>query len=192
MPDAGDEPVEGPPSGADGNGPTDGEHELLDVGPVDADVLADLPGGVPEGDLTVEQIVAERDDYLDALLRVKAEFENHRKRTARERETLGSQATAQLAGELLVVLDACEAAIAQGAADVEPVAKSLAEVLMRGGLEVMPPDGVAFDPHQHEAVLHEPAEPDGDDGGPTVVETLRTGYLWQGQVLRPAMVRVRG
>jgi molecular chaperone GrpE len=184
----GDEPVSGEPPGGE---PAVGDDALVDVGPADTDVLEDLPGGVPAGELSYEQVVAERDDYLDALQRVKAEFENHRKRTARERESLGAQATALLAGELLTVLDACDAAVAQGATDVEPVAKALVEALGKGGLEVLPTDGVPFDPHQHEAVIHEPAD-DSDAAGPVVVETLRTGYLWQGQVLRPAMVRVRG
>jgi molecular chaperone GrpE len=180
--------------GAEGTGvdPALEDGDLVDLGPVDDDVLEGLPGEPPPGDLPYEQVLAERDEYLDALLRVKAEFENHRKRTARERETLGAQATAQLAGELLGVLDACDAAIGQGATDVEPVAKALLEALGKGGLTVMPGEGVSFDPHQHEAVIHEPAGPDDAEGDPTVVETLRTGYLWQGQVLRPAMVRVRG
>jgi molecular chaperone GrpE len=134
-------------------------------------------------------VVAERDEYLDALMRVKAEFDNHRKRVARDRDALTAQVSARLVGELLNVLDSCEAAMAQGATDVEPIARSLLDLLAKEGLEVMPATDVAFDPHLHEAVVHEP----GDGGGETVVaETLRTGYIWQGTVLRPAMVRVRG
>jgi molecular chaperone GrpE len=186
-----DEPVGREPGQPDPDG-TGGDGELLDVGPADTDVLEDLPGGVPAGELSYDEVVAERDEYLDALQRVKAEFENHRKRTARERETLGAQATALLAAELLTVLDACDAAVAQGATDVEPVAKALVEVLAKGGLVVLPTADVPFDPHQHEAVIHEPGGADDVGGAPMVVETLRTGYLWQGQVLRPAMVRVRG
>lgn len=134
-------------------------------------------------------VIAERDEYLDALMRVKAEFDNHRKRVARDRDALTAQVSARLVGELLNVLDSCEAAMAQGATDVEPIARSLLDLLAKEGLEVMPATDVVFDPHLHEAVVHEP----GDGGGETVVaETLRTGYIWQGTVLRPAMVRVRG
>jgi molecular chaperone GrpE len=149
------------------------------------------PGGAPDEspDAVLEQVIAERDEYLDALMRVKAEFDNHRKRVARDRDALTAQVSARLVGELLGVLDSCEAALAQGATDVEPIARSLLDLLAKEGLEVMPATDVAFDPHLHEAVVHEP----GDDGGETVVaETLRTGYIWQGTVLRPAMVRVRG
>jgi molecular chaperone GrpE len=137
------------------------------------------------------KLTAERDEYLDALQRVKAEFDNFKRRTEREREVVATNATARMASELLAVLDSCEAALEQGAADVEPIYKSLVEVLSKEGLEVMAGSDVPFDPHLHEAVTHEPAEP-GDDSAATVVETLRTGYAWNGQVLRPAMVRVRG
>jgi molecular chaperone GrpE len=172
--------------------------------PVAAATGGDGPVGGPQGDpvgaspsagdpgvaeVSVEQLTAERDEYLDALVRVKAEFDNYKKRMARERETLGAQVSARLVGELLTVLDACEAAIVQGSDDVDPIYKSLLELLGKEGLEVMPSSGIPFDPHQHEAVTHEQA----DDGSETmVVDTLRTGYVWQGTVLRPAMVRVRG
>ena len=59
-----------------------------------------------------------------------------------------------------------------------------------GGLEVIDTDGVVFDPNLHEAVMHEPAVE--GDGTTIVSDTLRTGYLWKGRVLRPAMVKVRG
>jgi molecular chaperone GrpE len=163
--------------------PTSGASppEASDVSPDDADDLS-------VGDV-LAQVTAERDEYLDALMRVKAEFDNHRKRVARDRDALTAQVSARLVGELLGVLDSCEAALAQGSTDVEPIARSLLDLLAKEGLEVMPAVDVAFDPHLHEAVVHEP----GDGTGETVVaETLRTGYLWQGTVLRPAMVRVRG
>jgi molecular chaperone GrpE len=148
--------------------------------------VADLVDDTTE--LSVEELVAERDGYLDALMRLKAEFDNHRKRVERDRQALTAQVSARLVGELLTVLDSCEAAIVQGSADVEPIYKSLLELLGKEGLEVMPSSEVAFDPHLHEAVIHEP----GDSGETVVIETLRTGYVWQGTVLRPAMVKVRG
>jgi len=70
---------------------------------------------------------------------------------------------------------------------VAPIYKSLFETLTKAGLEVVPTDGVPFDPNVHEAVLHEP----GDGGEPHIVDVLRTGYLWQGKVLRAAMVKVK-
>jgi molecular chaperone GrpE len=132
---------------------------------------------------------AERDEYLEALQRVKAEFDNFRRRSAKERLELIERANAGLVERLLPVLDACDAALAHGASDVEPIHKSLVEVLEREGLERMTPEGQPFDPTRHEAVVHEPG---GGEGEATVVECLRPGYLWKGQVLRAAMVKVRG
>lgn len=151
----------------------------------------EVPDAQEMTEFDLDTVVAERDEYRDALLRVKAEFDNFRKRTERERQAMAAQVSARLVGELLAVLDSCDAAIAQGADDVEPVRKALVDLLGKEGLEVLPESGVAFDPHLHEAVLHEDGE-GTPEGGPEVVETLRTGYLWQGTVLRPAMVRVRG
>lgn len=134
------------------------------------------------------QLLAERDEYLEALRRVKAEFENSKKRWERERAELVARAAATLVGQLLPVLDACDAAIGQGASDVEPVAKALREVLEREGLEQIPDQGEPFDPTLHEAVLFEA----GDGGEQIVVESMRTGYQLKGQVLRAAMVKVQG
>ena len=181
----------------------DQPDEATDVGPDvdDEGVVSGAPGttsGGPDpdvlgveddGDLpSYDDLLDELTEYRDALLRVKAEFDNHRKRVERERVAMAAQASARLAGELLAVLDSCDAAIAQGASDVEPVQRALLDVLVKEGLEVLPTDDVPFDPNLHEAVLHE----EGDGGESLVVETLRTGYVWQGTVLRPAMVRVRG
>nr|WP_283251107.1 nucleotide exchange factor GrpE [Rhabdothermincola salaria] len=133
-------------------------------------------------------MVAERDEYRDTLLRLKADFDNFKKRSAREAGDVRERAAESLVEKLLVVLDACDAAMGHGAPDVEPIAKMLLEVLGRDGLERMEPEGQPFDPNQHEAVLHEP----GDDGESIVVDVLRTGYVLKGRVLRPAMVKVRG
>ena len=88
------------------------------------------------------------------------------------------------------MLDACDAAIAHGATDVEPILASLSTTLLKQGLAKDEAVEVAFDPNQHEAVLSEPG--DGTDDGPVVAEVLRAGYHWNGRVLRPAMVKVRG
>lgn len=148
-------------------------------------VLAEEAGGIVHD---VGQLRAERDEYLEALRRVKAEFENSKKRWDRERSEVVARAAARLAEQLLPVLDACEVAVAQGAADVEPITKALREVLEREGLHRIPDEGEPFDPTLHEAVMFE----DGDSGEQVVAESLRAGYLWKGQVLRASMVRVRG
>ena len=97
------------------------------------------------------------------------------------------QAGAALAERLLPVLDACDGALSHGSADVEPIYNMLIATLEKSGLSVLRPLGEPFDPNRHEAVIHE----EGDGDGPHVAEVLRTGYVWNGRVLRPALVKVR-
>jgi len=153
---------------------------------VEPDDLEEAADAV-ESDLSA--LAGERDQYLDQLRRVQADFENYRKRVMKQQAELTERATEGLVAELLPVLDACDAAAQHGDETAAPIAKALVEVLAKQGLEKVAPEGEAFDPNQHEAVAHEPAE--GDEG-PTVAEVLRSGYVWKGRVLRPAMVRVRG
>ena len=176
-------------------GPAAGGEPVVE--PTDDELLEAAAGAessfVDEGDriddeLDALAVAAERDEYRNTLLRVKAEFDNYKKRVARDEVEQRERAAAALAEKLLVVLDACDAAIGHGAADVEPIAKMLAELLEREGLVRLAPAGDPFDPNHHDAVMHEP----GDGGEAVVVETLRTGYEWKGRVLRPAMVKVRG
>ena len=135
-------------------------------------------------------VSAQRDEYLAVAQRLQAEFENYKRRVNKELAEKQAAGKADLASKLLPVLDACDSAIIQGVSGVEPIYKACFEVLTKEGLEVIDTDGVAFDPNLHDAVQHEPD--DGAGEGPTVVDTLRTGYLWKGKVLRPAMVKVRG
>jgi molecular chaperone GrpE len=174
------------PSGAGGGGLTD--DEVLEAAAVAEGDPTEPTQESVDGTVGRSDLAAERDEFLDALQRVKAEFDNFKKRTDRERGEIATRACASLADKLLPVLDACEAAIGHGAADVEPIYKSLIDVLEKEGLERMAGEGMPFDPNLHDAVMHEP----GEGGDPVVVESLRTGYLWQGQVVRPAMVKVRG
>jgi molecular chaperone GrpE len=132
----------------------------------------------------------ERDEYLDGMRRVQADFENYRKRVIQQQSDHAARAAESLVNDLLPVLDACDAAVLHGAEDVAPVQSQLLDTLVKQGLERIDPTGEAFDPNFHEAVMHEPAE--DDDGGSVVVEVLRTGYAWKGRVLRPAMVKVKG
>ncbi|MEZ5209145.1 MAG: nucleotide exchange factor GrpE [Acidimicrobiales bacterium] len=155
-------------------------------GDTEAELLAD-DEVVVDGSRGGSDLAAERDEFREAFMRVKADFENYKKRSAKEHAERVARAAEQLVTELLPVLDGCDAAIAQGASDVEPIARSLLDVLEKSGLERLDPVGAPFDPELHEAVLHEP----GDGGEPVVVETMRTGYAWKGRVVRAAMVKVR-
>jgi len=146
----------------------------------------DDPGAVVEADLEV--LVRERDEYLDSLRRLQADFENYRKRMLKRETEQLERAAETLVVSLLDVLDTARLAVDHGGGEaVEQVTTRLFDVLGREGLEVIDPMGDVFDPNLHEAVAHE----DGD-GAPEVLEVMRTGYAWRGRVLRPAMVKVKG
>ncbi|HTW97152.1 MAG TPA: nucleotide exchange factor GrpE [Acidimicrobiales bacterium] len=149
--------------------------------------------------------LAERDEYLDALRRLQADFENFRKRTERQLDEVRSRASESLLERLLPVVDAFDYALAhlsEGSGEHEAltalvqVGGLLRDTLAKEGLERIDAVGVAFDPTVHDAVAHEaPAEgggAGGGGGGAVVDEVLRAGYLLKGRVLRPAMVKVRG
>jgi molecular chaperone GrpE len=138
----------------------------------------------------IAAIAQQRDEYLALAQRLQAEFENYKKQTMKRNTEVIEHAGAQLANKLLPVLDAFDNAIIQGVEGISPIHKAMFDILEKEGLEVIDTDGVVFDPNLHEAVMHEPA--DENEAEPTVSETLRTGYLWKGRVLRPAMVKVRG
>jgi molecular chaperone GrpE len=133
----------------------------------------------------------ERDEYLDALQRLKAEFDNYRKRVAREEAALGARASERLVSQLVPVLDdlerALEAASQHEEATLEEgvrlVHRALADALAKEGLAEIPTDG-KFDPHTQEALLSQPSE--ADEG--TVIQVLQKGYTLGERVLRPARV----
>ena len=144
-----------------------------------------------EGPLDLASVVVERDAYLADLQRVTAEFANFRRQTVKRNTELVAQAASRLARQLLPVLDACEAAVSQGVEGIEAVQSQLLGVLSGEGLAVLGTVGEPFDPGFHEAVMSEESS-DDDQAAPVVAQVLRTGYGWNGRVLRPAMVKVRG
>ncbi|RMH87194.1 MAG: nucleotide exchange factor GrpE [Actinomyces sp.] len=170
-----------------------GEGETTPTGsPDDAEATERRPAGeVSVEDLLddLDRVTGERDTHLADLQRVSAEFANFRRQTEKRVGDLVHRAVSRLVGELLPVLDACDAALEHGVEGIEPVKAALLGVLEREGLEVIGKAGEPFDPNRHEAVAH---EPDGGDQGPTVAEVLRAGYALNGRVVRPAMVKVRG
>ena len=141
----------------------------------------------------LEQTTRERDEYLDALQRLKAEFENYKKRVSRDQAEFVTLASERLVKQLLPVLDDLERAL-EAAADHEEakleegvrlVHRSLADALAREGLVEVETDG-AFDPHTQEALLAQPSET--DEGA--VIQVLQKGYKLGDRVLRPARVVV--
>jgi len=170
----------------------DQDLEDQPVPEVQYDEAAAAPEPEPEEEPAADEIdlptcLAQRDEYLALARRVQADFENFRKRTIKAQQDQAAHATARLAEALLPVLDACDNAVIHGVEGIAPIHKQLLDVLGKAGLEVVPTEGVPFDPNQHEAVLHEP----GDGGEPQIVDVLRTGYRWGGRVMRAAMVKVK-
>lgn len=151
---------------------------------------------VPEPETELAVWRGQVDELQNRLLRTQADFDNYRKRTRQEKDELVSYANAKLIGELLPVLDhfalALQAADAEAdggalAKGIDMVYKQLLDILGKSGVQMMNPDGEAFDPKRHEAVLSEPVE--GTPPG-TVVQVLRSGYTLHERVLRPAMVKI--
>ncbi len=159
------------------------------TGPVEAGGDESPPISVEDLVQDLERVTAERDQYLDTSRRLQAEFENYRKAVAKREADAKERANEKLVAEILPVLDACDGAVANGAADVEPVRSALIETLTKQGLDRIDGQDEDFDPVLHDAVMHEPSD---DGAGPVVAEVMRAGYRWRGRVVRPAMVRVRG
>ena len=139
----------------------------------------------------LEAVRKERDEYLDTLQRLKAEFDNYRKRVARDQQELAARAHERLVRQLVPVLDDLERALeaageheeAKLEEGVRLVYRSLADALGREGLAEVPTEG-KFDPHSQEALLSQPS--DEEEG--TVIQVLQKGYTLGDRVLRPARV----
>ena len=158
--------------------------------PPEGEGLAEAEAAVESDLIALEVLQRERDDYLDTLRRLQADFDNFRKRTLKQQSDLLERAARGLVEKLLPVLDAADLASAPGGGEaVVQVAGLLMDTLMKEGLEgIDPAVGEPFDPTVHEAVAHEP----GDGGAQVVAGLMRPGYRWKGELLRPAMVQVRG
>jgi molecular chaperone GrpE len=174
--------------------PEDLGDEALD----EAVVLED-PGAELVDDLDELGVLAkERDEFREMAQRLQADFENYKKRVARQGDELAARQVVSLISSLLPVLDALELAqahVAEGEASVEAQAlvqarNLLVDTLVKQGLEELPGQGCSFDPQVHDAVAH--AEGDSSESEPVIDEVLRAGYAWRGHVVRPAMVRVKG
>lgn len=137
-----------------------------------------------------EAVSRERDQYLESLRRLKAEFDNSRKRQERERARILESASEKLVQELLPVLDNLDRAL-ESEGDiregVQATRGQLADVLANEGLLPVASDGQPFDPNVHEAVMGQPSD-EHEEG--TVLQTFQRGYLLNGRAIRPAKVVV--
>jgi molecular chaperone GrpE len=149
-----------------------------------------------EGDLDeLVETAAQRDEYLALAQRTQADFENYRKRVAREAASAQERGIAALAKELLPALDNLDRAIAAASRDdpllegVRLVSSELSAALARSGIESYSPVGEQFDPSLHEAVATAPQPAGGAPSG-TVVEVYQAGYRLGESIIRPARVVV--
>lgn len=150
--------------------------------------------GSPDDVEALRARAAERDEYLALAQRAQADFENYRRRMARETAQAMDRGAGKLAKELLPALDHLELALKAGEAEggellkgVRMVQEEMLGALARVGIEAFSPTGERFDPNEHEAMVQQPAE--GFEPG-TVVQVYQQGYRLNGVVLRPARVVV--
>lgn len=153
----------------------------------DSEGEPEVPQVSDSPDAELAALTKERDTYLETSRRLQAEFENYRKQVAKRESDSKARAAESLVSEILPTLDACDAAITNGAVDVEPIRSSLYGTLEKLGLEKMGSIGDRFDPELHDAISQ---GGDSDGGGPQITEVMRSGYAWKGRTLRPAMVQV--
>jgi len=181
-----------------GNGKTnvepqlDADHELPAAdGPEDSRAATVSLSG-ESGD--VQKLKAERDNLVDRLARMQADFENARKRAARDQQEFREYAFVDGLKALLPVLDSFERALQASAGEkselrngIELINRQLQDALNKIGLRVVPARGEQFDPRWHEAIemVDTTAAPDHQ-----VLDELQHGYKFKDRLLRPAMVRV--
>jgi molecular chaperone GrpE len=165
----------------------------------EAEPAADPPGQEAPGSAkTVSQeewahLLAEKNELTETLVRRQADFENFRKRVERERKDDARRGTLRLIQELLPVLDGFERALAGHPAQddyrkgVELIYRGLWDTLAKQGLERIAAEGKPFDPHFHEAIERVETHEHPDNW---VLQVFQQGYLLEGRVLRPSLVRV--
>ena len=174
----------------------DAEHELPAAENAEGDaVTIDSPSGrVSSESSEVQKLRVERDTLIDRLARLQAEFENARKRTAREQQDFREYAVTDAIKPLLPILDSFERALQTSAADrsefrsgIELIYKQLQDALSKLGLRAIPAKGERFDPHLHEAIEMVDTTDAADH---QILEELQRGYKLKDRLLRPSMVRV--
>lgn len=142
----------------------------------------------------VEKLTGDLQEKKDRLLRLQADFDNFRRRSAKEREEISAVVTQNFCKDMLPLLDNFERAMAAETKDMEAFQKGVEmiftqfqEVLKKNGLEQIEAVGQKFDPNFHQAVMRV-EDPEKEDD--TVAQELQKGYMVKGRVIRPSMVQV--
>jgi molecular chaperone GrpE len=140
-----------------------------------------------------DQLANEKGELQDRLLRARAEFDNFRKRTERERSDYIQYAAIEMVKDILPILDDFERALKVETSDrnyakgVELIYQRMLDTLTKMGLEPIDTEGKQFDPNLHQAVERVPSEDAKDQA---ILGEFQRGYNFKGKLLRPAMVRV--
>ncbi len=177
-----------------------GEEEAgeVEAPPAEGETEAEAPEE-PKEEVTLEREELEKlqaavQEKEERALRLQADFENFRRRTAKEKEELSAVVTQGILKDMLPLLDNFERAMAAEAKDidsfkqgVEMIFKQFGEVLVKNGLEHIEVEGKKFDPNFHQAVMRV-ENPDLEDE--TIAQELQKGYMVKGRVIRPSMVQV--
>jgi molecular chaperone GrpE len=175
--------------------PIDGERDAGVSGSADDGSIGDPPDGGATPASELEKLKAEKEELMQTMIRRQADFENFKKRTERDRIEEGRRGVERMITDLIPVMDAFDRAL-QGHDDpayeeyrkgVTLIRKQLWDAIARHGVQRIEAAGKMFDPHQHQAIerLESDEYPDG-----SVVAVFQDGYLFNGKVLRPAIVRV--
>lgn len=175
--------------------PSRGYDDIADLEEIDDSVeLREVAGWLREELITTR---IDREEHLDHLLRIKAEFDNYRKRMLREQSDVVARASIRVAEALLPALDSLDLALDNAAEDdplfpgIAAVRAQILDILGKEGLDrIAPASGEEFDPAVHEPVAHVPG--DGGDSAQSVTRVLRPGYRFKDRLLRAAMVEVKG
>lgn len=162
-----------------------------------ADAELDAEGAAEETEeQNAEKLAGELADLNQRFLRVAADFENYKRRTAQEKDDLLKYSNAKLIGELLPVLDNFQLALKNSGNSpevqnmvkgMEMIYRQMLQVLEQAGMSKIEAVGQPFDPKLHEAIMQVEDDSVPED---TVVEELRAGYMLKERVIRPSMVKV--
>lgn len=176
----------------------DEEAEAEEAPAAEENAEAEAPAE-PQEEVTLakeelEKLQAAVQEKEERALRLQADFENFRRRTAKEKEELSAVVTQGILKDMLPLLDNFERAMAAEAKDidsfkqgVEMIFKQFGEVLVKNGLEHIEVEGAKFDPNFHQAVMRV-ENPELEDE--TIAQELQKGYMVKGRVIRPSMVQV--
>jgi len=142
----------------------------------------------------INELDAEIDDLLSRLQRLQADFVNYRKRSRREKAEMALKGKINLTSEIVPVIDNFERALSSADkstdfySGVEMIYKQLLKTLSDQGIEEIAAEGEEFNPEFHEAIMKVDAESEEEEG--FVVEVMQKGFILEGRVIRPAMVKV--